>query len=190
LNLLFLGNVIPRKGLQRMLEALSAVDPRIWRLAVVGSLEMDRGYVHGIRGLIKRKNLGSRVKLRGILEGKRLSEAIRSSHLLFMPFAYEGFGIAYLEGMAFGLPAVGSKFGGAGETIRHGITGFLVDPNGAGGLREIVETLHRDRDMLFKMSETALKWFECQPKWDDSMKKIEGFLKSFTGIQASAHVES
>ena len=43
-----------------------------------------------------------------------------------MPSSYEGFGIVYLEGMAFGLPALATTAGGAAEIITSGQDGFLV----------------------------------------------------------------
>ena len=49
-------------------------------------------------------------------------------HLLAVPSSYEGFGIVYLEGMHFGLPAIAGTDGAAKEIITHGQNGFLVRP--------------------------------------------------------------
>ena len=74
-------------------------------------------------------------------------EIMRASHLFCMPYAYEGFGIAILEAMAFGLPAIGCRDGAAGETISHGSNGFLLAADDLAGLaplvvKELMEKIH------------------------------------------------
>lgn len=182
LKLLFLGNVIPRKGLISLLEALAKTPRERWRLDVVGSLEIDRAYVHRSEKLIKTKNLSEHVHFHGALRGHKLSDFISKSHLLFMPHAYEGFGIVYMEGMAYGLPAVASQLGAAGEMISHGSNGFLVAPHDTASIGEIIEKLYRDRDLLLEMSMAALKRFETHPTWKDSMNLIERFLVELAGL--------
>ncbi|MFZ1987246.1 MAG: glycosyltransferase, partial [Desulfatitalea sp.] len=57
------------------------------------------------------------VRFIGPLQDDELVRVFSTSHLFCMPYAYEGFGIAILEAMAFGLPAIGCRDGAAGETI-------------------------------------------------------------------------
>jgi glycosyltransferase involved in cell wall biosynthesis len=176
LNLLFLGNVIPRKGLIPLLEVLAKIPREKWRLDVVGSLEINRAYVHRSKKLIKNKKLSKQVHFHGALRALKLTDIISKSHLLFMPYSYEGFGIVYMEGMAFGLPAVGSRLGAAREMISHGSNGFLAAPDDAASIGDIIEKLYRNRDLLFQMSMAALERFESHPTWKDSMTLIEKFL--------------
>ena len=79
-----------------------------------------------------------------------------------MPYAYEGFGIAILEAMAFGLPAIGCSNGAAHETISHGTNGFLLDPGDLAGLAPLLLQLHRDREQLQQMALAACATY-CQP---------------------------
>jgi len=60
------------------------------------------------------------VRLHGFLADDRLQEKLAQAHVLVLPSSYEGFGMVYLEGMAFGLPAIGTTAGAACEIIRRG----------------------------------------------------------------------
>ena len=95
---------------------------------MAGSLEMDAAYVDAIRRQIKDAGLAPRVSLLGALPARELAARCAASHLLAVPSSYEGFGIVYLEGMQFGLPAIAGSAGAAKEIITHGHNGFLVPP--------------------------------------------------------------
>ena len=54
----------------------------------------------------------------------------RSLHALLQPSRFENFGLAYAEAMASGLVVFAGENGGGSEIIKHGRSGFLVDPDG------------------------------------------------------------
>ncbi|HJS27976.1 MAG TPA: glycosyltransferase family 4 protein, partial [Anaerolineales bacterium] len=101
LKIMFLGNVIPRKGLDVLLEALSRLSHLNWRLTVVGSLEMDRSYANSAREAAEGGPNKGRIQFRGPLVDDRLAVEMREHHLMALPSHYEGYGIAYLEAMGF-----------------------------------------------------------------------------------------
>jgi glycosyltransferase involved in cell wall biosynthesis len=178
LQLLFLGHVIPRKGLLPMLEDLRTLATDKWELTVVGSLTAAPDYVRRLQEVARASGISERIHWLGVCPDEQLADCLARSHLLFMPYAYEGFGIGFLEGMAFGLPAIGYRLGAAKEIIRHGVNGFLVEPNGGKFLATLIETLHADRNQLLQLSLAAHHWFRQQPTWDDAMQGIESFLNS------------
>ena len=178
LRLLFLANVLPHKGLHRLIDALAAVSLQVWRLSVVGSLTMNNSYARQIGARIDACGLSQNIRFLGVQDGPALSAILKKSHLLVLPYSHEAFGIVFLEGMAFGLPAVGSSVGAAREIIRQGENGFLVAPEDSAGLAKIVEDLHTDRNRLDTMSRRALEVFRTQPGWQDTMEKIHVFLKT------------
>lgn len=178
LRLLFLGNVIPRKALQTLLQAVNLLPKEDWQLKVVGSLQVDPAYVRKVRGYIESKALRDNIKLFGKLDVKGLEEQMFRSQVLVVPSSYEGFGIVYLEGMGYGLPPVASTAGGAGEIIRHGQNGFLVEPGDYTSLSRLINELHRDRDRLAKMSQAAHQCYRSHPTWEQSVNQIETFLAS------------
>jgi glycosyltransferase involved in cell wall biosynthesis len=183
LALLFLGLVIPRKGLLTLLNALATVDRDHWRLAVVGRLDLDPGHVTEARRLVRQLGLSASVRFHGFCQDPEMIALMRTSHIFCMPYAYEGFGIAILEAMGFGLPAIGSREGGAGETIRHGTNGFLLARGDLKGLAPVIDKLYHDREVLRQMSLAACATYAGWPTWQESAATIDGFLQQMMRLQ-------
>jgi glycosyltransferase involved in cell wall biosynthesis len=178
LKLLFLGNVIPRKGLHTLLEALALLPREAWRLTVVGSLEVDGDYDRQIQGQVSGDRLRGQVEFTGPLKEEELASRLAQSHVLAVPSSYEGFGIVYLEGMAFGLPALATTAGGAVEIITSGRDGFLVPPGDLNALASHLRRLMDDRDLLLAMSLAAQARFATHPTWEDAGAAVYRFLQS------------
>lgn len=177
LRILFLGNVIQRKGLHTLLEAirLQALDIR---LDVVGGLAAEPGYAQEMQHKVEVSGLMPKVFFHAALNNEDLITKLKSAHVLAVPSSYEGYGIVYLEGMGFGLPAIGTTAGAASEIISEGETGFLVPPDDAETLAEWLLILANDRDLLTRMSLKALERYRQQPTWDETADKIRKFLIS------------
>jgi glycosyltransferase involved in cell wall biosynthesis len=176
LRLLFVGNLIPRKGLEHLLTALHSLRGRPFRLDVVGSEEADRRHAAFLRKRVRELDLTGRVEFHGTLSGASLEDRFRQAQVLVVPSSYEGFGIVYLEAMGFGLPVIASASGATDEIVRHEATGFLVPPGDAWSLARRIESLLDDRALLTRMSLAAYEGFDEHPRWEDSMKKVEQFL--------------
>ncbi len=178
LRILFLGNVIPRKGLDTLLAALSQWNQDAWQLTVVGDLRIAAKYAAAQVGVVNRAGWQAQVAFTGPVRDARLLEIMRTCHVLAMPSQYEGFGIAYLEGMGMGLPAIASTAGAAGEIITPGETGFLVAPGDAAALAAHLRNLHTDRARLAEMGLAARLRYLAHPGWEESMEGVRGFLSS------------
>jgi len=175
LHLLFLGNVIPIKGLHVLLDAVLR-QPSAFRLDVVGSLAVDTQYVREMGHFVKAHGLSSSVRFHGILEGEPLIEQLKCAQVMVMPSSYEGFGMAYLEGMGFGLPPIATTSGAAPEFIRDGENGYLIPPEDSSVLAERLARLSGDRKLLEQLSINALKRYQQQPSWEQTVDRIRGYL--------------
>jgi glycosyltransferase involved in cell wall biosynthesis len=178
-TIIFVGALIRRKELRTLITALAALTRRDWRLWVVGSTEADPDYAAAIQRQIAEAGLCGQVSLEGVLSPEALAGRLARSHLLAVPSSYEGFGITYLEGMAFGLPALASTAGAAKEIISHGENGFLVPPGDAAALSGCLGLLMENRDQLLAMSLKARESFSRHPTWAETGAKIYRFLHNF-----------
>ncbi|MBK7893733.1 MAG: glycosyltransferase family 4 protein [Anaerolineaceae bacterium] len=174
LRLLFVGNLIERKGLHVLLEAVAGLPTADWTLEVVGETAVSPRYTQKIQQQLTQHALRANVTLHGPLSDDDLAAQMAHSHLLVVPSSYEGFGIVYLEGMGFGLPAIAGRGGAAHEIITDGVTGFLVDD--AATLRHHLASLHHNRTQLSQMSHAAQTRFVAHPTWTESMSQIRNFL--------------
>jgi glycosyltransferase involved in cell wall biosynthesis len=133
-QILYLGAVIPRKGLDVLLQALAPLQQMDWQLTVVGSLTSDPAYSRKIYYLISRLGLSPKIRLPGVLLGADLTACLQQSHILAVPSFMEGLALVYLEGMHFGLVPLAAAGGAAGEVITSGRDGFLIPANDVEGL--------------------------------------------------------
>ncbi|MCX8062466.1 MAG: glycosyltransferase family 4 protein [Anaerolineales bacterium] len=176
LRLLFLGNLIPRKGLHWLLAALSRLRDIPLRLHVVGDESRDPHYARQLHQFVERSFLQEQIQFWGSVDEYTLQELLRQAHIMVVPSSYEGFGIAYLEGMSYGLVVIGSREGGARELISDGIEGFLIEPGNVSALANRLWELHIDRERLAQMGIAARKRYEQHPTWSESAEKIRQFL--------------
>lgn len=124
---LFVGRLVERKGLDRLIGALARVP--VGALVVAGY-----GDVAPFRALAARLGVAARVHFVGAVDDARLPALYQAADLLAMPSRtilargdLEGFGIVYLEAAASGRPALAGRSGGAPEAVLDGITGRVVD---------------------------------------------------------------
>lgn len=186
LRLLFLGNLVRRKGLTTLLEALAARPAPSAVLAVAGDGRFEPTFAAAAKRLAERLGLTHGVEWLGPLYESALAERLAASQVLVVPSAYEGFGIAYLEGMAFGLPAIGGSDGGASEVIHDGENGFLVRPGDVTSLAERLRRLADDRLQLETLSLKALHTFRTHPTWRQTGETIRRFLSEQAAVRGAA----
>ncbi len=176
IELLFVGALIPRKGLHTLISALATLDPGIWYLTVAGDQNRDYRYLKALHRQIADAGIVGRVSLLGQISDPHLAALFRHSQVLIVPSSLEGFGISYVEGMGFGLPAIASQRGGAMEIVSHGESGFLVSPGDVRTLASYVLELAQERDRLLKMSLAARRTFLAHPTWTDTGRVSHDFL--------------
>ncbi|WP_266080511.1 glycosyltransferase family 4 protein [Haladaptatus caseinilyticus] len=174
LHLVFLGNLVPRKGLHVLLNGLSSVSGD-WHLTVIGS-STDKEYANRMRRLRDDLGLRRNVSFTGRLPDEAVAGHLARSHVLTVPSLYEGFGLVYLEGMAFSLPAIATTAGGASEIVTDGENGFLLPPADPSAISEAVRTVRDDRDELGRMSTAARDRYDAQTGWDDATDAVERLL--------------
>lgn len=84
----------------------------------------DRGR---LEELARNCGAGERVRFLGFVSDEDLPDLYRASDLYVMPSHGEGFGIAFVEAMCCGTPAIGLAVGGAPDALRDGELGRAVN---------------------------------------------------------------
>jgi glycosyltransferase involved in cell wall biosynthesis len=175
LQVLFVGNVIARKGLHTLVSALAALPCTQWQLQIVGNDRIDPSYSRRVRTLAARADLNDNLIWHGALDDAALRRQWCAADLLAVP-SYEGFGIVYLEAMAFGLPVIASTAGAAHEIITPGANGYLVAPDKPAHLASYLNTLATNRSQLAVLGYHAHLRFERHPTWQASMARAVTWL--------------
>src|SRR5574341_1116824 len=179
---------IPPKGLHTLLDALAHLPSQSWYLTIIGSADVDRAYTRLVRRQIAALDLSTRVTFLHAASDEMLVTALPTSHVMAVPSSYEGFGIAYLEGMAFGLPAIATTGGAAGEIIAHGETGFLISPGDVASLAGCLRLLLEDRPRLLAMSLAARQRFDHHPTWAQTAARIRAFIQRMQRVETAVRL--
>lgn len=176
LRLLFVGNLIPRKGLHTLLQALAQMPEHMARLTIVGDPEMDPRYSQRMQRMARRLGVHTRLTWAGPVPDPTLRRLYAHHHVLVVPSQHEGFGIVYLEAMGYGVIPIGTEAGGAGEIIRPGETGLLIPVGDAQALAARLLWLHHHRAEMAEMGVAARRAWLAHPTWQETGERVQAFL--------------
>jgi glycosyltransferase involved in cell wall biosynthesis len=138
--LLSVGSVVPRKGYDVLVAALAKIGHLPWRLVIVGDCTRSAITAQQLRAEIARLGLAERIILRGVMTAEELSSLYARSDLFVLPSRFEGYGMAFAEAIAHGLPVVGTKAGAIAQTV-PGNAGVLVPVDDAEALANALQRL-------------------------------------------------
>lgn len=169
-RLLFVGSLIPRKGLHDLLEALD--DPRLneVRLIVVGEGAL------GPQLVAQSESLGvkDRTEWLGAVPPAEVARLMRSSDLLCLPSYMEGRPNVVNEAMASALPVIATRIGGIPDMVVEGQTAFLHDPGNIEELREHIRTLVADSELSTKMGKAGHEFLiKSGVSWDSTAEEFD-----------------
>lgn len=129
---LFVSQLVPYKRADLAIEAFRNID---YPLKVVGD-GSDKANLQG--------NLPANVELLGRVQGADLRRLYQGAKALIFP-AEEDFGIVPIEAMACGTPVLAYRRGGAGETVKEGVTGLFFETQDASAIRDAVTRFESGR---------------------------------------------
>ncbi len=140
------GRLAHWKGQHVLLEAISAL-PTV-EVAVVGApLFGEDAYQEQLFTMARELNVANRVHFLGFRTD--IPELMKSVDVIaHTSVAPEPFGRVIVEGMLARKPVIASNAGGAAEIIEHNRSGLLVLPNSSGDLREAIDRLSREPQLM------------------------------------------
>lgn len=157
LLVIFVGRLVPYKGLQTLLRSFRDVTKRTpsAHLAIVGSGPEEPV----LERLSDQLGLANAVRFLGTLPRSRLREAYSACDLFVLPSRSrsEAFGIVLLEAMARSKPVVASHVGGIPYVVRDGETGILASPSDPISLEEAISRLLGDAELRQRMGQAGRK---------------------------------
>ncbi len=128
--LLYLGRIVPEKGLHYLLEAYRQLDTNK-RLVVAGAASDTSEYMDEVRALAAGDD---RVLFTGFVTGDVLAELYSNAYCYVLPSDVEGMPLSLLEAMSYGcacvtsdIPECANVLAGTGVTFSRGDTGDLRD---------------------------------------------------------------
>jgi phosphatidylinositol alpha-1,6-mannosyltransferase len=180
LVVLCVSRLVPRKGVDVLIEAAAALRPGFPELVVVvGGTGRDRGRLERLA-----HRLRSPVRFLGFVHEAVLPSLYGASDVFVMAcrdrwagLEQEGFGIVFLEAAAAGVPQVAGRSGGADEAVVDGETGFVLeDPRDPSALAARLRRLLSDEDLRRRMGQAARRRAEGSFAYDLLSRRLASAL--------------
>jgi glycosyltransferase involved in cell wall biosynthesis len=168
-EILYVGRLDRRKGIDYLLRSMTVVGrraPQI-RLHVVG----EGGLLPWLEEFKRRHRLN--VVLHGRLSDQKLEELYGLVAVQLVPSAFEGFGISVLEGMAHGVPVIGTDTDGIRDIIHDSENGLLVLYGDEEALAEAILRLcedPREGEVLAERAAQRLDGFGWRAAYDATVR--------------------
>jgi glycosyltransferase involved in cell wall biosynthesis len=169
--LLAVGAIVPRKGYDVLIAALAALIDLPWRLTIAGDCGRDLPTVARLKADIERHRLGPRVAIEDAVSDERLASLYAASDLFALASHYEGFGMAYAEAIAHGLPVIGTTGGAIPDTVPAS-AGVLVPPGDVPALAAALRHLIEDSVAREQLAAGARAAADRLPTWRGSAEKF------------------
>ena len=190
--ILQLGRMVPRKGVDNAIRALSYLnisDKKV-RLVIVGGEKENPDFNDGsevsrLYTLAKELKVDHLITFAGRKDRTLLKYYYSAADIFITTPWYEPFGITPLEAMACGTPVIGANVGGIKYSVIDGKTGLLVAPKDPEQLADRIRLLINNPDLRSSLGKEALlhvnKMFTWKKVADKMDKVYESILNSYEG---------
>ncbi|MCD2451813.1 glycosyltransferase family 4 protein [Methylicorpusculum oleiharenae] len=164
----------PRKNVDRVIEALSQLNPSTdFRYTIIG----DGTYRQQLEALVNNLNLENKINFMGRQPTEQVIEAMHQADLFVLPSStlsdsHEGFGIVYLEAAACGTPSLATRQAGAIEAISDGESGFFVDDPTVDNIKNALQSFLNGQ---ISFNNQACRAFAKQFTWHKVVEKALPF---------------
>jgi glycosyltransferase involved in cell wall biosynthesis len=174
-GILSVGSLTPRKGHDVLIAALAGLGDLDWHLTIAGPADRDAVHARELARQIAGVGLRDRVALAGSLDAGALDRAYAAADLFVLAARYEGFGMAYTEAMAHGLPVIGCAAGAVPEATRG--AAHLVVPGDPEALRAALKPMIADSAARARLAEDCWRAAQDFTHWPDTAAAVAGVLR-------------
>jgi phosphatidyl-myo-inositol dimannoside synthase len=161
------------KGHRELIAAWPAVLSAIpmAKLVIAGAGPLLEYY----KSLVAASSAAAHIEMVGSISDSSLAELWKQTVVFAMPSRGEGFGLAYIEAMRWGIPVIASIHDAAVEVNINGQTGINVDLNRPDELVDALVAVLRDRDLAVRLGSAG------QRRWRENFR-YSAFRTRFSAI--------
>jgi glycosyltransferase involved in cell wall biosynthesis len=176
---LFVGSLIPRKGISFLVEAAKQIvkTHADARFVIVGDGPLKPQLAADLAAL----NLTGNFLFKNGLTDETLAKMYGCADVFMLPSIQEGQGIVLLEASAAAKPVVAFDIGGVNEAVVNGETGLLVARGSSGELAEALLKLLGDADLRQKLGSAGRRFVVENYTWDICAQKMLAVYREALG---------
>jgi glycosyltransferase involved in cell wall biosynthesis len=177
-RLLSVGAVVPRKGFDVLIAALATLTDLPWRLTIAGDRTRDRNAVTQLDADIARHALEDQIATPGVVSPQRLAALYAKADVFVLASHFEGYGMAYAEAIAHGLPVIGTNAGAIPDTVPPE-AGLLVPPGDTAAFASALRRIIADANLRRRLAHAARAAALTLPTWQQSARIFARALEMY-----------
>lgn len=166
-HLLAVGSIVPRKGYDILVAALAELKDLPWRLSIVGDPMREPDCSNALDRDIDRFGLRSRIDRLGAVSQQTLATLYDRTDLFVLPSRFEGYGMAFADAIAFGVPVIAARAGAVPETVPAQAS-ILIPPDDVASLASTLRRLIENPVEREKLRAQARAAAQALPTWRES----------------------
>jgi glycosyltransferase involved in cell wall biosynthesis len=172
--ILSVGTLIPRKGHDVLIRALTRLFDLDWKLTIAGG-PRDQVHAQTLQALAEQPGAAGRVQFVGEMTGAALEELWQKADIFALATHYEGYGMAVAEALKRGLPVAVTSGGAAGVLVTPE-AGVVCAPDDEVTLSKSLRRLIFDVSLRRDAAEAAWKIGQALPNWPTQAKAFAAAL--------------
>jgi glycosyltransferase involved in cell wall biosynthesis len=184
-ELLFVGRLVERKGVEVLLRALARLSSGApVRLTVVGGGPLRRELEVRAEAL----GVAGSVHFTGFVPAEEMADHFGAADALVLPAVedakgdVEGLGVVLVEALTHGLPVIASASGGIPDIVRDGVTGLLVPPGDEVALAAAITRLRDDAALGARLAAAGREHVARHFSWQ---RIVDGLIEVYAEVVGS-----
>ena len=170
---------MPRKGFDCWSARSRRSSTLPWKLTIAGDLTRDATAAARLHSDIARHGLADRIAVLGAVSAEQLATLYDTADLFVLASYFEGYGMAYSEALAHGLPVIGTRAGAIPDTVPPD-AGLLVPSGDAAALADALHRVLTDSALRQRLAQGAIAEARQLPTWPQSGTIFAGALERLT----------
>jgi glycosyltransferase involved in cell wall biosynthesis len=168
------GGILPRKGVQYLLQAFSELKLPQAELWFIGA-GLENSSLQPIINQYRQEN----IHFKGSMPQNQLYRYYQQGSVFVLASIADGFGMVVPQAMACGLPVIVTENVGAADIVTEGETGFLIPIRDVDCLKQKLGFLYENPNSCREMGQAALSSVKTGHTWDDYGDRLVNFLHSW-----------
>ncbi|MBS4061411.1 MAG: glycosyltransferase [Bacteroidetes bacterium] len=180
-SFVFIGQLVKRKGVDNLINALSKLSNSDWNLHIIGS----GPEINNLTALVKRNNLSDQIIFHGQMANEKAMEFLNeNADFLILPSRYDGWGAVVNEALVRGIPVITNTKCGASSLIQNSKSGFIYNES---SLNSLVSTVSQAINTSPGFNALESKSYIRQTYIDYTNNSIQTFVNKCKELQNDSY---
>jgi glycosyltransferase involved in cell wall biosynthesis len=174
LKLIFVGQIIPRKRLDLLLQALINFSSIPWTLRVIG----NGSELETLVNFSRHNGLSDKIRFLGVMDNHHVRLELASADVLVLPSDWDGWGAVVNEALMSGVRVICSDYCGSAELIRRKDYGYVFRANSLDSLVQVLQQQFSEGPVSWQDKQAVMRYSEafCGPSVARYLSEIIGFV--------------